>query len=161
MLRLHFVWTTKVSQGPMAEQLTEEQIAEFKEAFSLFDKDGDGTLSVYIQLQTKKCFFRHPFAIHLCSGSVLEKSPSHPGIDEEKTASGFCTKLLLHVPLEGGHFWVYELSSLLLGRAIKMRLFVVSFSVLALIWNLWSLADPIPWCCQLHLVAYLLHFFIP
>lgn len=26
----------------MAEQLTEEQIAEFKEAFSLFDKDGDG-----------------------------------------------------------------------------------------------------------------------
>ena len=27
----------------MADQLTEEQIAEFKEAFSLFDKDGDGT----------------------------------------------------------------------------------------------------------------------
>ena len=27
-----------------AEQLTEEQIAEFKEAFSLFDKDGDGTI---------------------------------------------------------------------------------------------------------------------
>ncbi|KAK9106658.1 hypothetical protein Syun_022669 [Stephania yunnanensis] len=26
----------------MAEQLTEEQISEFKEAFSLFDKDGDG-----------------------------------------------------------------------------------------------------------------------
>lgn len=30
----------------MAEQLTEEQIAEFKEAFSLFDKDGDGMLSL-------------------------------------------------------------------------------------------------------------------
>ena len=29
----------------MADQLTEEQIAEFKEAFSLFDKDGDGTVS--------------------------------------------------------------------------------------------------------------------
>jgi hypothetical protein len=29
----------------MADQLTEEQIAEFKEAFSLFDKDGDGTSS--------------------------------------------------------------------------------------------------------------------
>ncbi|GJM88936.1 hypothetical protein PR202_ga05519 [Eleusine coracana subsp. coracana] len=28
----------------MADQLTDEQIAEFKEAFSLFDKDGDGTL---------------------------------------------------------------------------------------------------------------------
>ena len=26
----------------MSEQYTEEQIAEFKEAFSLFDKDGDG-----------------------------------------------------------------------------------------------------------------------
>jgi hypothetical protein len=26
----------------MADQLTDEQIAEFKEAFSLFDKDGDG-----------------------------------------------------------------------------------------------------------------------
>ena len=29
----------------MAEQLTEEQIAEFKEAFSLFDKDGDSTIT--------------------------------------------------------------------------------------------------------------------
>ncbi|KAF7036290.1 hypothetical protein CFC21_047001, partial [Triticum aestivum] len=25
----------------MADQLTDDQIAEFKEAFSLFDKDGD------------------------------------------------------------------------------------------------------------------------
>lgn len=30
------------NQTTMADQLTEEQIAEFKEAFSLFDKDGDG-----------------------------------------------------------------------------------------------------------------------
>uniref|UniRef100_A0A452GNJ0 EF-hand domain-containing protein n=1 Tax=Gopherus agassizii TaxID=38772 RepID=A0A452GNJ0_9SAUR len=29
----------------MADQLTEGQIAEFKEAFSLFDKDGDGTIT--------------------------------------------------------------------------------------------------------------------
>ena len=28
----------------MADQLTDDQISEFKEAFSLFDKDGDGTL---------------------------------------------------------------------------------------------------------------------
>ena len=28
-----------------ADQLNEEQIAEFKEAFSLFDKDGDGTIT--------------------------------------------------------------------------------------------------------------------
>jgi Ca2+-binding EF-hand superfamily protein len=32
-------------QIQMADQLTEEQIAEFKEAFSLFDKDGDGTIT--------------------------------------------------------------------------------------------------------------------
>ncbi|KAK2988579.1 hypothetical protein RJ640_001513, partial [Escallonia rubra] len=29
----------------MAEHLTEEQIAEFKEAFNLFDKDGDGSIT--------------------------------------------------------------------------------------------------------------------
>lgn len=29
----------------MAEHLSDEQIAEFKEAFALFDKDGDGTCS--------------------------------------------------------------------------------------------------------------------
>jgi len=28
-----------------AKQLTEEQIAEFKEAFALFDKDGDGSIT--------------------------------------------------------------------------------------------------------------------
>ncbi len=32
----------------MVEQLTEEQIAEFKEAFSLFDKDGDGTCVIFL-----------------------------------------------------------------------------------------------------------------
>ena len=26
----------------MADQLTDDQVAEFREAFSLFDKDGDG-----------------------------------------------------------------------------------------------------------------------
>ena len=29
----------------MADQLTEEQTAEFKEALSLFEKDGDGTIT--------------------------------------------------------------------------------------------------------------------
>ena len=29
----------------MADQLTDDQISEFKEAFSLFDKDGDGIFS--------------------------------------------------------------------------------------------------------------------
>merc|ERR1739841_113063 len=36
---------TNPHQNTMADQLTEEQIAEFKEAFSLFDKDGDGTIT--------------------------------------------------------------------------------------------------------------------
>jgi len=35
----------------MADQLSEEQISEFKEAFSLFDKDGDGTITT-IELGT-------------------------------------------------------------------------------------------------------------
>merc|ERR1711860_357300 len=34
-----------IMSGGEADQLTEEQIAEFKEAFSLFDKDGDGTIT--------------------------------------------------------------------------------------------------------------------
>merc|ERR1712173_411860 len=37
--------TSTMSGSAEADQLTEEQIAEFKEAFSLFDKDGDGTIS--------------------------------------------------------------------------------------------------------------------
>jgi hypothetical protein len=38
----------------MTEQLTEEQIAEFKEAFSLFDKDGDGIVIISTLFD---CFF--------------------------------------------------------------------------------------------------------
>merc|ERR1712203_1308590 len=37
--------TSTMSGSAEADQLTEEQIAEFKEAFSLFDKDGDGTIT--------------------------------------------------------------------------------------------------------------------
>lgn len=33
----------------MADQLTEEQIAEFKEAFALFDKDGDGSITTKVR----------------------------------------------------------------------------------------------------------------
>jgi calmodulin len=34
------------SESIMAEHLTDEQIGEFKEAFSLFDKDGDGSITI-------------------------------------------------------------------------------------------------------------------
>nr|AFC41210.1 YC3.6 [Binary expression vector YC3.6-N] len=43
--RDHMVLLEFVTAARMHDQLTEEQIAEFKEAFSLFDKDGDGTIT--------------------------------------------------------------------------------------------------------------------
>ena len=33
---------------PGAEDLTDDQICEFKEAFELFDKDGDGTITTKV-----------------------------------------------------------------------------------------------------------------
>lgn len=36
---------SKIDSNDATKSLTEEQIAEFKEAFSLFDKDGDGTIT--------------------------------------------------------------------------------------------------------------------
>merc|ERR1711879_401121 len=47
LLSAFFPFSTSPPLPPftMADQLTEEQIAEFKEAFSLFDKDGTGFLS--------------------------------------------------------------------------------------------------------------------
>lgn len=38
--------TTTLS--PAAKSLSEEQVAEFKEAFQLFDKDGDGTITTKV-----------------------------------------------------------------------------------------------------------------
>ena len=48
----------------MADQLTEEQIAEFKEAFSLFDKDGDGRpyisyINPYCRVKLARATFRN------------------------------------------------------------------------------------------------------
>jgi hypothetical protein len=39
-----FLQSQKRKEKTMADQLTDDQISEFKEAFSLFDKDGDGML---------------------------------------------------------------------------------------------------------------------
>lgn len=41
----NFIFNDLFCFALQADQLTEEQIAEFKEAFSLFDKDGDGTIT--------------------------------------------------------------------------------------------------------------------
>ena len=38
-----------MSKDKMAEELTEGEIAELKEAFSLFDKDGDGTITIKVK----------------------------------------------------------------------------------------------------------------
>lgn len=35
----------------MADQLNEEQIAEFKEAFALFDKNGDGSITTKVPIK--------------------------------------------------------------------------------------------------------------
>ena len=45
----------------MADQLNEEQIAEFKEAFSLFDKDGDGEFTLILQ---RLVYFTQSVIVH-------------------------------------------------------------------------------------------------
>uniref|UniRef100_G1Q4P8 EF-hand domain-containing protein n=1 Tax=Myotis lucifugus TaxID=59463 RepID=G1Q4P8_MYOLU len=47
----------------MADQLTEEQTAELKEAFSLFDKDGDGTVTK--ELGTMRSLGQNPTEVEL------------------------------------------------------------------------------------------------
>lgn len=76
----------------MADQLTDDQISEFKEAFSLFDKDGDGQIylllrslivivfSLYIvqymytyicDCQSLNCVLIDDFHIYLWFGDIL------------------------------------------------------------------------------------------
>ena len=52
-----------------AAQLTDEQVAEFKEAFALFDKDGDG------EWQAHHC-------VHKCARTLLN--------DVSAASKGFC-----------------------------------------------------------------------
>ena len=59
----------------MADQLTEEQIAEFKEAFSLFDKDGDGTITTKELGTVMRSLGQNPTEAELQDLRTLPPSP--------------------------------------------------------------------------------------
>ena len=50
----------------MADQLTDEQIAEIKEAFSLFDKNGDGTITTKELGTVMRSLGQNPTEAELC-----------------------------------------------------------------------------------------------
>lgn len=51
-----------------AAQLTDEQVAEFKEAFALFDKDGDGKWQAYL------CVLHYALSLANCVSTASEGS---------------------------------------------------------------------------------------
>ncbi|KAJ0478418.1 putative EF-hand domain-containing protein [Helianthus annuus] len=66
----------------MADQLTDDQISEFKEAFSLFDKDGDGQICelgdilmarCVLFLLEFKCFVKDQFNLIVYYGCITTK----------------------------------------------------------------------------------------
>ena len=56
--------------------MTEEQIAEFKEAFSLFDKDGDGTITTK-ELGTVSINISFDFILNIKHHQYREKAHGH------------------------------------------------------------------------------------
>ena len=84
----------------MADQLTEEQIAEFKEAFSLFDKDGDGK-------------FRRRSHFRVCGGIGLRQLPRQTDSRRQRRHGGRCR---WHVALCPMRRWRFPpISTLLVG----------------------------------------------
>ena len=61
----------------MAEHLTEEQTAEFREAFALFDKDGDGTIRLVFGLNLK-CLEKQ----------IIKFFPQHQGVGNGDELAG-------------------------------------------------------------------------
>uniref|UniRef100_A0A8C0YUB2 EF-hand domain-containing protein n=3 Tax=Canis lupus TaxID=9612 RepID=A0A8C0YUB2_CANLF len=87
----------------MADQLTEEQIAEFKEAFSLFDKDGDGTITTKELGTVMRSLVQNPTEAelqdminevdcHVACGLlwIYLSSSAHLNLDGNEGTSGLC-----------------------------------------------------------------------
>ncbi|XP_063680067.1 uncharacterized protein LOC134815460 [Bolinopsis microptera] len=65
-------------QGNMADKLTEEQISEFKEVFTMFQKDGDGTILSSDLGDAMRALYQHPTESQL-SEVVQEVENGHGG----------------------------------------------------------------------------------
>ena len=64
---------SKTKSSQLKEDLSDEQIAEFKEAFVLFDKDGDGTITTKVRCEWRKIIFTKCNSIKESRTSLLEK----------------------------------------------------------------------------------------
>uniref|UniRef100_A0A1I8JR39 EF-hand domain-containing protein n=1 Tax=Macrostomum lignano TaxID=282301 RepID=A0A1I8JR39_9PLAT len=73
----------------MADQLTEDQIAEFKEAFSLFDKDGDGCITTKELRHRDALSGPEPTRLSLQdgNGTIDFRVPHHDGAQDEGSDS--------------------------------------------------------------------------
>lgn len=71
-----------------AAQLTDEQVAEFKEAFALFDKDGDGERYIVCQYLDDFCSNGHPSHLSECSDAHTYRSDGkvHPPVFDHALA---------------------------------------------------------------------------
>ena len=93
--------------------MTEEQIAEFKEAFSLFDKDGDGTITTKELGTVMRSLGQNPTEAELQDmiNEVDADGNAHVGICDWVISLGFNkTRNVIDLPLmihnltdDGGH----------------------------------------------------------
>lgn len=65
----------------MAKQLTEEEVAEYKEAFSLLDKDGDGSIKITLLPMLIRSLYMFPTEAEL-SEMIKEADPQRKGVLE-------------------------------------------------------------------------------
>ena len=69
---------SNLKNTPGAEDLTEDQIAEFKEAFELFDKDGDATITTKVLHTLTQPLIRQGDQMNLMKkAKTFSKMPIH------------------------------------------------------------------------------------